>query len=779
VTTLLAKSRRGGRELQLDRHLVDTDQAAAALFRVGSRWGESFVRFFKIPSDRHSIFLLHVRIAALFHDLGKANEGFQSAMRATQYQSQPLRHEHLSALMLAYPPTAQWLAGCAALDQDVVLAGVLGHHLKAGDDTDSDYKVLACRSNAATRLFFADPQVGTILGRIATLLGLAPLTVRWPLTYQESDSDWANAYESLWDRAESFQRAIGRDPHRLALNLAVKAGVIAADSVASAMFREDLSVEGWIDEVAHGAPLAQDAVDRDILRPRISEIEGKHAGRVFAYQRFQDGAATVGPRGLLLAGCGAGKTLAAWRWADAVSRSRPIGRVVFLYPTRGTATEGFRDYVGHAPEGTASLVHGTARYELSGMAENPAERPLSLDGKRFMPDEAEDRLYALGLWSKRYFSATVDQFLSFVEHGYAGLCLLPALADAAVVLDEVHSYDKSMWNALTAFLRHFDVPVLCMTATLPSERRNELEGLGLRVYPEERDRDGLRDLAIAEEHPRYLIEPIGGEEVAFERARNAIAAGLRVLWVVNTVARCQRIASRVREFVREPFVYHSRFTLEDRKARHRATVDAFAPSGDTGVAGTVAVTTQVCEMSLDLDADVLITEHAPISSLVQRFGRAHRHMRLGRAPAAVLTYPPEGGRPYDQRELAPVAAFLAELRGRACSQRDLAAGLLAHSPLAPTSPQSTRFTRGGFFATPGNLRDDDASGAVVILSDHVDEYVAKRKRGEATDGLHLNVPRKFARPDPSGRLPAWLRIADSDRYDSWLGFQVGDDLRTA
>src|SRR5205823_6228201 len=151
-------------------------------------------------------------------------------------------------------------------------------------------------------------------------------------------------------------------------------------------------------------------------------------------------------------------------------------------PTRGTATEGFRDYVGHAPEGRAALVHGAARYELLGMRANTPDLPPALRDKDFVPDEAEHRLFALGLWPKRYFSATVDQFLSFMEHGYGALCLLPALADAAVVFDEIHSYDSKMWNALIAFLDRFDVPVLCMTATLPPTRRAELDCL-LRSYP--------------------------------------------------------------------------------------------------------------------------------------------------------------------------------------------------------------------------------------------------------------------------------------------------------
>ena len=148
---------------------------------------------------------------------------------------------------------------------------------------------------------------------------------------------------------------------RLALHLAIKAALIAADSVASAMVREGLSIKAWIEGVAHAPPLAPDAVERDILEPRIKEIPTWSG-----WHNFQNGAAAVGRRGLLLAACGAGKTLAAWRWADAIARSESIGRVIFLYPTRGTATEGFRDYVGHAPEGTAALVHGTSGYELTG-----------------------------------------------------------------------------------------------------------------------------------------------------------------------------------------------------------------------------------------------------------------------------------------------------------------------------------------------------------------------------------------------------------------------------
>jgi len=119
--------------------------------------------------------------------------------------------------------------------------------------------------------------------------------------------------------------------------------------------------------------------------------------------------------------------------------------------------------------------------------------------------------------------------------------------------------------------------------------------------------------------------------------------------VVNTVKRCQRVARRLNKESIKPLVYHSRFRLQDRKDRHAETVAAFKQTSEA----KIAIATQVCEMSLDLDADVLITEYAPVSSLVQRFGRANRSS--DRDPdfrARLIVYRPENEKPYTKQELS-------------------------------------------------------------------------------------------------------------------------------
>ena len=760
---LLAKSSRAGRSLSLLQHLSETADASSLVFRPGSRQAERYLRFFKLPADQLPHFLLNLRVGCLFHDLGKANEAFQNTVRSKVFVAQPFRHEHLSALLLSEPTMRRWLMSSPSLDVDAITAAVLSHHLKAS--SSGDWQVLAGRSAQPVRLHFDDRQVKDVLTSAAKAAGLPDFTGIVPSSTYVHDA-WQEALDGVFRQASTFAAVQTKDPARWSMMLAIKAGLIVADSVASGLWREDRDLDDWITSALHRPAITAADIEQDILGKRKAELGSKWQG----WHGFQEGAATVGRRGLLLAGCGAGKTLAAWRWAQAVAANEQVGRVIFLDPTRGTATEGFRDYVAHAPEGEAALVHGTSTYELQGMLENP---PESMKGKVF-DDEAADRLFAMGLWDKRYFSATVDQFLGFIEHSYGGLCLLPALADAAVVFDEVHSYDPRMWNALVTFLKRFDIPVLCMTATLPAGRRQALvEACGLQVYPSATQMADLQDLEEKETRARYRHTATSRDE-ALKVAVEAVNNGERVLWVVNTVKRCQQLAHELASHVEVKVgVYHSRFKLRDRQQKHRKTVDAFKGSS---AGAALAVTTQVCEMNLDLDADVLITEHAPISSLVQRFGRANRHLK--RPFAQLLTYAAETPAPYDKKELVVAATFLTALGDQGVSQRDLSIGLEKLARQERTSSGFTAFVDSGYYAVSGSLRDSDDVGAPVVLDGDVAAYVKMaRVKDPARDGLVLSVPRKkFAGPNDGTGLPTWLKVADGRRYDAHLGFIIDDDL---
>lgn len=751
--TLLAKSRTHG-ELTLERHLHDTEQAALALFRPGSRWGTRWPEFFRLTGEDVQ-FLKELRVACLFHDLGKANADFQRAVTLPGFFAQTLRHEHLSALVMCLEPVRRWLAA-GGVDVDVCVAAVLSHHLKASDD-EGPFRWAQFTQAPTLDVSLDDPQVRAVLSRLEVLLGASAPRLPVAALTAPLSGEWAEAFQHGMRAAKALRRRLDADARRKRL-VAVKAGLIVSDSVASGLFRVGESIDAWVEQVAHAPALTAADITEGIIARRLASI-----GAGVGLHPFQQRAASIGPRGLLLAACGAGKTLAAWNWAAAQAAARPLGRVIFLYPTRGTATEGFRDYAAWAPDGQSALVHGTSAWELQQMHENP---PDSLRGRQ--TPETESRLYALGLWHKRYFSATVDQFLSAMEHRYEALCLLPALADAAVVIDEVHSFDPKMFKTLIAFLREFDVPVLCMTATLPSDRAQQLRDVGLRVFPDEAEQSELRDLQQKERAPRYRVRRVANVTSAQEHAERAFREGRRVLWVVNQVRRAQTLATTLSARLQtEVLCYHSRFRLSDRQLAHQRTVAAFKQTREP----VIAVTTQVCEMSLDLDADVLLTEEAPVTSLVQRFGRSNRHLRRPGVLADVFVYPVDGEpRPYSRQDLAGVTSFAEQLDGREVCQAELGAAIERLETNETVASGSSSLFSSGYFAVPADFRDLDEFARASVLSSDVAEFVRRSKACQPTDGFIVPVPKRFVGDGAGLGLPPFLGVVDAAHYDAQRGF---------
>lgn len=783
---LLAKSRiyrdKDGKceELTLEQHLIDTLQAVLAIFQ--GRILKNWCRFFKVKDE--AIFLLCLCIAALFHDIGKANAEFISLIQGKKFK-QALRHEWISALILHLPSVRQWLQSSELdLDLEVITAAVLCHHLQASPKKKGFVEAFG-RSRTLVeeiQLYLNHPQIQTILakiGEIAQIEGSPELPDKW----MSKNEFWQDVYQNIRETADDLDDELEDDPDRRALLLAVKAGLIAADSVASGIFRVQSSdaIEQWVKETLHRQPITPEEIEQKILKPRYQQIERK-TGQAFKLKKFQEQASEFSERLLLLSGCGTGKTIFAYKWQQGVLKQFEVGHVIFLYPTRGTATEGFKDYVSWAPESDASLLTGTATYELKGMAENPSE---STRDKDFTTDE---RLYALGFWGKRFFSATVDQFLSFLSHSYTGIGLLPVLADSVLVIDEIHSFSRKMFNSLVSFLEHFDLPVLCMTATLSSSRQKALtfelarkqKGLGLTVFPTE-DRSELQDLDKAENQSRYLIHSCT-PETAKDQAIAAYRKGKRVLFVVNTVDRCRQKAKELDNELGDKakiLTYHSRFTLEHRKKRHEDVVIAFQPHKNEVKSrrGVIAVTTQVCEMSLDLDADVLITELAPISALVQRLGRSNRHGLIDYSN--IWIYDPPKTLPYTKEELESARTFLEDVQGTA-SQKKLTEKLEEHSPAERKIEGYSRFVEGGYWATSEPFRETDDYSVNAVLDTDVKEFMKLRDARDPDAEkfiLPVPMPKKdedkkdyFNSEDRPNNFPKYLAIAPSRFYCKKRGF---------
>jgi CRISPR-associated endonuclease/helicase Cas3 len=164
---------------------------------------------------------------------------------------------------------------------------------------------------------------------------------------------------------------------------------------------------------------------------------------------------------LVEAGCGSGKTAAAYLWAAHHAQGK---KLFFCYPTTGTATEGFLGYV-HETDVEAKLIHSRAIVDLEGIAE-------------VTDDDEKDhllRIESLNSWSSQVIICTADTVLGLVRNNRRGLYNSPAILTASFVFDELHAYDNPMFGAVIALIRALPgASFLLMTASLPKARKEFL-----------------------------------------------------------------------------------------------------------------------------------------------------------------------------------------------------------------------------------------------------------------------------------------------------------------
>lgn len=377
---------------------------------------------------------------------------------------------------------------------------------------------------------------------------------------------------------------------------------------------------------------------------------------------------------ILEAETGAGKTEAAlWRFAQ-LYEVGAVDSLYFAVPTRAAArqlqtrvnTALARMFKAPAPEAVLAIPGQTMSGEAHGIRlpefavkwdDNPGTEGYT---KRWAAEHATRFLAA------QIAVGTVDQVMMaglMVKHAHLRGS---ALSRSLLVIDEVHASDAWMSEIQRAVLRdHLDLggQAFLMSATLGAVARSawlattlpSLKEAEATPYPAvwtkgtrvsvANDSNARKDVAV-----RALVGWSG--EDAATRALVAARQGARVLVIRNTVDRARETFAAclnetpelVFQFNDVPTLHHSRFAAEDR-ARLDARVEAVLGKGSPAQ-GVIVIGTQTLEQSLDIDADLMISDLCPMDVLLQRIGRLHRHARLrpgGFGTATALVLCPENG----------------------------------------------------------------------------------------------------------------------------------------
>ncbi len=675
----------------LPGHLRDTlDAARKVLDATGD---DQLDALCLAPEDFADRFRRIVLFAAAVHDIGKANDHFQGMItcrRDVRVNPQGLRHEWATLLMLW--ELQHWLLPAVGSDLDFNIAqwAIAGHHPAPG--RASPPRDNPSGSGTEIELLMGQRDFQTALVWLQRCFGLSDPPICTNIRREFDGSSGVFASISAWSR-KNVRTWDGMKLLERRLVAAVKDCLIAADIAGSALPRalpNDPDRWDWITRAFANRPQSGElfSIAQQRLcgkKPRDFQLRVAGSTTRVTYVR---------------AGCGTGKTLAAYLRA---AQQHPNRRLYFCYPTTGNATEGFRDYLfdesEFAPLIGAKLFHSRRDIDFEIILNTGA------DALQAEADEAA-RLESLEAWSTPVVACTVDTVLGLLQNHKRGLFSWPALAQSAFVFDEVHAYDDRLFGALLRFLADLPgLPVLLMTASLPAAREEALREL--------LESQGQPWSAIAgprglEQRPRYR-KTFDGASGPLPVVRRTLAEGGKVLWVCNTVKRVMDSATGAAEL--EPLVYHSRFKYEDRVARHQAVIQAFKHSGPA-----LAICSQVAEMSLDLSADLLVTDLAPVPALIQRLGRLNRRAEEGDPTKPFLVIAPDNALPYSSGDLEIACQWLAQLCDKGISQEDLAAAWEQTEDDAPSRSPSA-WLDGGPKTAVGQLREASIGITVLMRAD--------------------------------------------------------------
>ena len=300
---------------------------------------------------------------------------------------------------------------------------------------------------------------------------------------------------------------------------------------------------------------------------------------------------------VIIAPTGAGKTEAGFIYLQR--------KGFFMLPYRVSANgiymraEGvFRDYAG--------LLHSSALSYVLEREENREDIQNNQEGTAFL------NYFLSRNFAKPIIVSTPDQLMHFVFR-YKGFEKYYATAlYSRLVIDELQSYDPV---TLAFIVQGLEVlaqnggKFLVMTATFPEFLRESFEKMGVVFETLNTQKKEYHHVQVIDDSIDNYVEKM------IELSHKA-----KVLVVVNTVRKAIELKQKFEEAgLQNVKLLHSRFILQHRKKKEIEIMEFFN-SQEKGL----WITTQLAEVSLDLDADYLFTELSTADSLIQRMGRCNR-----------------------------------------------------------------------------------------------------------------------------------------------------------
>lgn len=238
-------------------------------------------------------------------------------------------------------------------------------------------------------------------------------------------------------------------------------------------------------------------------------------------------------------------------------------------------------------------------------------------------EQFSQKIFLSDIWHEHFIVTTFNQLLYtlFSNHNRDNL-RLETLRDSVIIVDEVQNIPrvllKSVSFVFNQFAKIYNIHFIIMSATMPK-------------IDDEFDNTIIlsQDWFYQEKKNRYILsymDNIGEYEVLTDTINSQISS---VLCVVNTIEK----AKKLYQMVDDPNCYllTTHQTPQHRKAIIRL-IKYRLKKGDK----IKLISTQLIEAGVDLDFDIGYREFAPFGSLIQMAGRVNREGN--REPSKVIVF---------------------------------------------------------------------------------------------------------------------------------------------
>ena len=316
---------------------------------------------------------------------------------------------------------------------------------------------------------------------------------------------------------------------------------------------------------------------------------------------------------LLRAPTGAGKTDAALLWAAKQIESCRAERLIIAMPTRFTSNA--------LAINTASSLSKTGLYHSSAWFNRYYQKVKAGEVNQ---KDAKKEHEAARLLLTPITVCTIDHLMMAMtltreDHH----TILFNLANSCVIIDEADFYDEfTQANILVLleFLNQLDVPVMIMSASLPQSSLEMYRKSGYKI-------DTIREDVYKIDKPKCAVmsKRVYVEVSELNDLLELCIAQETAIIYANTVARAMEFYEWFKNKKVEAILYHSRFTEPDKLNKEKLLIKHLGKEAwKYGTAKGIAILTQIGEMSVNISANLMISDLCPIDRLVQRAGRLCR-----------------------------------------------------------------------------------------------------------------------------------------------------------